>query len=107
MTIFMAGNPSTSSLSLSYLCWLHGKAECEKILDKVFGLWGLAPRCCQQAVPVDYSSTFNEVMQKLWDHGITAHGVLEDNTTDVNKFKCGLFGIPVRSLHEWESHFTP
>ena len=92
MTTFMAGIPETATMSLSYLCWLHGEADCEKLLDKVFGLWALAPSCCQEAVPVDYSSTFDEVMQKLWDHDIAVHGMPADNAANVDEFKKGLFG---------------
>ena len=97
MMNFMAGDRQISTLSLSYRCWLHGKANCEKLLDKVFGLWALAPGCCQQAVPVDYSATFDEVMQKLWDHDIAAHGMPVDTAASVDDFKRGLFGNALRS----------
>ncbi|PMD33029.1 hypothetical protein L207DRAFT_518383 [Hyaloscypha variabilis F] len=97
MMNFMAGDRQSSTLSLSYLCWLHGKSNCEKLLDKVFGLWALAPGCCQQAVPVDYSATFNGVMQKLWDHDIAAHGMPIDTAASVDEFKRGLFGSSLRS----------
>jgi len=39
---------------LSFLCYMFNESQCEKAIDKVFGLRALAPICCQEAVPVDY-----------------------------------------------------
>jgi hypothetical protein len=90
--IFMAGRPGTLTSNLSYLCWLHGKGECDKELDKVFGLWALASDCCQLAVPVDYSSTFEEVLGKLLAHDVAAHEMPAESAGDLDAFKRQLFG---------------
>jgi hypothetical protein len=92
MQIFMAGRPGKLTSNLSYLCWLHGKGECEKDLDKVFGLWALASDCCQEAIPVDYSSTYEEVLGKLLAHDVAAHGIPAENAGDLDAFKRQLFG---------------
>jgi hypothetical protein len=87
MLVFAAGHPGTRTMNLSYLCWMHSKAECENDLDKVFGLWALASECCQQAVPVDYSLTLEQVLQKLLVHDVATHGMSETSAEDVYAFK--------------------
>ena len=83
MLVFAAGHPNARTMNLSYLCWMHSKAQCENDLDRVFGLWALASECCQQAIPVDYSLTLEQVLQKLLIHDVAAHGVLEASAEDV------------------------
>jgi hypothetical protein len=92
MQAFVAGRPGNLTSNLSYLCWLHGKGECEKEVDKVFGLWALASDCCQQAVPVDYLLPCEQVLHKLLMHDIAAHGMPAKSASDVGAFKRQLFG---------------
>jgi Heterokaryon incompatibility protein (HET) len=92
MNVLLAGRPGKLSSNLSYLCWLHGKAECENEIDKIFGLWALASDCCQQAVPIDYSASFDRILRKLLTHDIAAHGMPAESAADVNAFKQQLFG---------------
>jgi hypothetical protein len=60
-------------LDLFRLSLLHRKVECENIVDKIFGLWALAPRCCQQAVPIDYPATFADILRNTIIHSRIAH----------------------------------
>ncbi|KAE9367289.1 HET-domain-containing protein [Stipitochalara longipes BDJ] len=56
------------------LSLLHREADCERVVDKLFGLWALDQQCCQQAVPVDYSLTFEDILRKVLLHGRKEHG---------------------------------
>jgi len=46
----------------------YGDSECEDRRDKIFGLSGLAPVCCKEATPIDYSISWQELYQKSWHH---------------------------------------
>ena len=54
----------------------YQRAECADKRDKVFGLHTLAPRCCKEAVPVDYSLSMTEIVAQLCQHHLDAHSVL-------------------------------
>jgi hypothetical protein len=58
---------------LSFLCSQNKKAQCEKEVDKIFGLWALAPACCQHAIPVDYSFSLDQVLGNVFEHNKVAH----------------------------------
>jgi len=55
------------------LCKGFGGAECENVLDRVFGLCGLTKECCRNAVPIDYRLTVDEVLEKLAAHALGTH----------------------------------
>lgn len=42
--------------------------ECEDVRDKVFGVLSLTAKCCQDAVPPDYSKTVVEICEELLTH---------------------------------------
>jgi len=65
-------NGRTSS-DLYSLCIGFGGAECENVLDRVFGLCGLTEECCRNAVPIDYWLTVDEVLEKLAAHALGTH----------------------------------
>ncbi|KAE9381129.1 HET-domain-containing protein, partial [Stipitochalara longipes BDJ] len=58
---------------------LNKDAECEKWLDKVFGLASLAIACCREAVTVDYSSTWSDILGKVILHHLCAHDKNQDD----------------------------
>jgi hypothetical protein len=66
----LMGQEKGIEFPLAMLCWSHARAECENELDKAFGLWALAPRCCCEAVPVDYLLTLEQVLERLMAHHI-------------------------------------
>lgn len=58
---------------LSLLCGQNRRAQCEKEVDKIFGLWALAPVCCQEAIPVNYSLSLDQVLCNVFEHDKVAH----------------------------------
>jgi hypothetical protein len=54
----------------------YQRTECADRRDKVFGLRTFAPRCCKEAVPVDYSLSMTEIVGQLCQHHLDAHSVL-------------------------------
>jgi len=59
--------------SLTILYSKHNTGKCENELDKVFGLWALANKCCQDAVPIDYSLAMDQLMGMVRTHNKIAH----------------------------------
>jgi hypothetical protein len=59
--------------TLFAICFSKCRADCENVLDKVFGLSALSLSCCQQAVPIDYGLTIDELLEKVISHELDAH----------------------------------
>jgi hypothetical protein len=51
--------------NLLYISLLHQDAERKNGIDKLLGIWALAKHGCQQAVPVDYSAPFEDILRRL------------------------------------------
>jgi hypothetical protein len=59
--------------SLLRMFSMYKEAECEKQVDKIFGLAGLADTCCSVAVTIDYSSTLSKILAKVILHHLCVH----------------------------------
>jgi hypothetical protein len=55
--------------------------ECVDQRDKIFGLYSLAPDCCQEANTIGYSLTWQEVLKRLVCHQIHFHYSLPKGIT--------------------------
>jgi hypothetical protein len=65
--------------SLLRMFSMYKEAECEKQVDKIFGLAGLADTCCSVAVTIDYSSTLSKILAKVILHHLCVHADDETN----------------------------
>jgi hypothetical protein len=84
---------------LTLLSLTHREAKCERGVDKLYGLWALAPPCCQKAVPIDYSATLENILRNILLHSKKEHGFPGGSNSDsvpdeeVDQFKKGLFSM--------------
>jgi hypothetical protein len=88
---------------LSLLCGQNRKAQCEKEVDKIFGLWALAPVCCQEAIPVDYSLSLDQVLGNVFEHDKIAHHTPSkhlDRREGVQGLWGGIFGNRALDLEQ-------
>ncbi|KAH8762828.1 heterokaryon incompatibility protein-domain-containing protein [Hyaloscypha finlandica] len=69
--------------SLLRMFSMYKEAECEKQVDKIFGLAGLADTCCSVAVTIDYSSTLSKILPKVILHHLCVH--TDDETNYVQR----------------------
>jgi hypothetical protein len=63
---------STETSLLSFV-EIHRDAQCADVRDKIYGLRGLAPRCCQVAIHVDYSESAYHMFQRVLEHDFSYH----------------------------------
>lgn len=63
----------TNVTSLVTLSRIHREARCADVRDKIYGLRGLAPLCCQQAIPADYSCSSYQLCERLLTHEFASH----------------------------------
>jgi hypothetical protein len=68
-----AGKEIDPGRPLLQLCTQYGGSKCADERDKVFGLHGLACRCCQELVPVEYGLPFSQICQALLIHHAAEH----------------------------------
>lgn len=60
-------------IPLLQLVQQHGESECMDLRDRVFGLYSLAPQCCRDSTPVDYSTSRYHTCGKLVGHYFRQH----------------------------------
>lgn len=63
----------TNDQGLLRLTGDHVNSKCSQTHDHVFGLLGLSPLCCQNAVIVDYSKSIDDICEQVVKHHMTAH----------------------------------
>ncbi|KAH8594817.1 heterokaryon incompatibility protein-domain-containing protein [Bisporella sp. PMI_857] len=84
--------------------WLleYTDAECQDSRDRIFGIRSMMRNCCQDALPVDYSLSAQEIFMRLLKHEMQMHEMNQIQHNYANALALWRsFGITVPSTTQW------
>ena len=82
----------------------HRDAKCFDSRDMIFGLRSVAPACCQECNPVDYSATTLAIYRRLFEHHINSHKTWHFGYEGLVAFTRDVYGILLAGISQ--EHLT-